>query len=117
MVGRVQTQFPKVTAKQVHATWTVMSEILWKWDKDQLKLAKALVEEYADDVNYLEVDEVEGIEQFCLGMKKITNPLTQKVVEVGINETCELHLCHNNRELTVLIPVKASQVICCDGRA
>jgi hypothetical protein len=108
MVGRVQTRFPKVTAKQIHAAWTVMSEILWKRDKDQLKSAKVLVEEYADDVDYFEMEEVEGIEQFCWGMKKIAQPLTGKVVEVGIDATCKLHLHHDDRELTMLIPVNTN---------
>jgi hypothetical protein len=51
-----------VTEKQA---WTVMSEIIWKQDKDQLKSAKVLVEEYGDDVDDPEVNVIEGIQQFC----------------------------------------------------
>ena len=39
MVGWVQGLFLNVTAKQIHAAWTRMSEVLWQWDKEQLKSA------------------------------------------------------------------------------
>jgi hypothetical protein len=45
MVGRVQALFPNVTAKQIHAAWVRMSEVLWKREKDQLKSAGLLLDE------------------------------------------------------------------------
>jgi hypothetical protein len=88
MVGKVQALFPNVTAKQIHAAWTEMSEVLWKRDKDQLKSAGLLLDELRDDVDVFEIDAVEGVEQLCWGMKKIAGPLKGKVVEVAVDATC-----------------------------
>ena len=37
--------YPSITANQVHAAWTTMSETLWKRDKEQLPSVKLLLGE------------------------------------------------------------------------
>jgi len=89
---KVQSMFPSVTATQVHTAWTMMSEILWKRDQLQLPSVTILLKENNEDVEVFDIPIVEGIEQLWWGMKKVALQLKGKVVEVGIDATCELHL-------------------------
>ena len=89
MVSRVQALFPNVTAKQIHAAWTRMSEVLWRRDKDQLKSAGLLLDELGDDVDVFEIEVAEGVEQVCWAMKKIAGRLKGKIVEIAIDATCQ----------------------------
>jgi DNA-directed RNA polymerase subunit N (RpoN/RPB10) len=102
MVGRVQALFPNVTAKQIHAAWTRMSEVLWRRDKDQLKSAGLLLDELGDDVDVFEIEAVEGVEQVCWGMKKIAGRLKGKIIEIAIDATCQYF---------VLIRILASLIV------
>jgi len=69
LVPQIQTSFPNVTAKQVHAAWTDMSET-------------------SDDVDVFDITVADGVEQLCWGMKKVANRLKGKVVEIGVDATC-----------------------------
>ena len=89
MVSRVQGLFLNVTAKQIHAAWTQMSEVLWQQDKEQLKSAMLLLDELGNEVDVFEIEAVEGVEQICWGMKKITRGLKGKIVEIAIDATCQ----------------------------
>ena len=89
MVGRIQGLFPNVTAKQIHAAWTQMSDVLWRQDNDQLKSASLLLDELGDDVDVFEIEAVEGVKQVCWGMKKIAGRLKGKIVEIAIDATCQ----------------------------
>ena len=89
MVSRVQGLFLNVTEKQIHAAWTQMSEVLWQWDKQQLKSAWLLLDELGNEVDVFEIKAVEGVEQICWGMKKIAGRLKGKIVEVAIDATCQ----------------------------
>ena len=42
---KVMAIYPSITANQVHAAWTTMSETLWKRDKEQLPSVKLLLGE------------------------------------------------------------------------
>jgi hypothetical protein len=65
-----------------------------KRDKDQLTSARKLLEEHEQDVDVFEIKGTEGVEQLCWGMKKIARQLLGKVVEIGIDATCEFYpLC------------------------
>ena len=89
MVGQVQGLFLNVTAKQIHAAWTWMSEVLWQQDKEQLKSAWLLLDELGNEVDVFEIKAVEGVEQICWGMKKIARRLKGKIVEIAIDATCQ----------------------------
>ncbi|KAJ7182106.1 hypothetical protein C8R46DRAFT_985238 [Mycena filopes] len=90
MVGQVQASFPRVTAAQIHAAWTTMSEVLWKRDKDQVKSGRMVLEEFTADAEVLDVPQEEGVEQMCWVMKKIEGRLRGKIVEIGFDATCKL---------------------------
>ncbi|KAF7966149.1 hypothetical protein HWV62_39928 [Athelia sp. TMB] len=87
---KVQAAYPQVTGKQVHYAWTEMSETLWRRGDMQLPSAKILLGEYPEDVDVFNIPVAEGVEQLCWGMKKISERLRGKVVEIGIDATCEL---------------------------
>ena len=86
---KVLLTYPSVTANQVHAAWTTMSETLWKRDKDQLLSVKVLLGELKDDAAVLDLPRMDGVEQVAWVMKKVVAPLRGKIVEVGIDATCE----------------------------
>jgi hypothetical protein len=65
-----------------------MSEILWKRDDLQLPSAEILLWEYSDKVNMFDLPKVDGMEQLTWGMKKVSDWLRGRVVEVGIDATC-----------------------------
>lgn len=89
LVPRIRRLFPNVTSKQVHATWSQMSQILWKKDENQLTSAKLLLEEFAEDVDIFNIEEVDGVEQVCWGIKRIAKSLCGNVVEIALDATCE----------------------------
>lgn len=81
--------YPSITANQVHAAWTTMSETLWKREKEQLPSVKLLLGELKDDVAVLDLPGMEGVEQIAWVMKKIVSQLHGKIVEIGIDATCK----------------------------
>jgi hypothetical protein len=89
LVPKIQSLYPNVSANQVHTAWTKMSKTLWRKDEQQLPSAEKLLAECPDDVDVFEVPKVDGIEQLCWGMKWISNQLKEKVVEIGLDVTCE----------------------------
>ncbi|KAJ7577202.1 hypothetical protein C8J56DRAFT_899287 [Mycena floridula] len=76
LVGQIQTQFPNVTAAQIHTTWSKMSETVWKRDPNQLLSAQTLLREFPEDVDLFE----EGVP---------TEGLRGKVVEIGLDATSQ----------------------------
>jgi hypothetical protein len=86
---KVQAAYPAVTANQVHKAWTTMSEILWKRDTEQLPSATALLNEYGSEVDVLNIPSAEGVEQIAWVIKKIVELLRGKIVEIGIDATCQ----------------------------
>ncbi|KAJ7577209.1 hypothetical protein C8J56DRAFT_899293 [Mycena floridula] len=90
LVGQIQTQFPNVTAAQIHTTWSKMSETVWKRDPNQLLSAQTLLREFPEDVDlFEEVVPTEGIEQLCFGLKRVLEGLRGKVVEIGLDATSQ----------------------------
>jgi hypothetical protein len=102
LVGRIQEQYPIVTANQIHAAWTTMSEVMWKRDKDQLASAKLLLSELHNDIDVFDIEVDEGVQQVCWGMKKIANLLKGKVVEIAIDATCQSNPHHCRPSLTTV---------------
>jgi hypothetical protein len=86
---KVLLTHPTVTAKQVHTAWTTMSKALWKRGNEQVTSVKALLGEYKDDTAILDLPGMEGVEQVAWVMKKNVLPLRGKIVEIGIDATCE----------------------------
>jgi hypothetical protein len=86
---KVLLTYPTVTAQQVHTAWTTMSETLWKWGNEQVVSVKALLGEHKDNVAMLDLPGMEGVEQVAWVMKNIVLPLQGKIVEIGIDATCE----------------------------
>ncbi|KAG0693922.1 hypothetical protein DFH29DRAFT_815867 [Suillus ampliporus] len=85
LAPKIQALYPHITASQVHFAWTKMSEILWKKDLDQLTSAKMLLDEFDRDIEVFDVEMADGVEQLCWAMKKITQRLEGKVVEIGLD--------------------------------
>jgi hypothetical protein len=86
---KVLAIYPSITATQVHTAWTTMSETLWKRDREQLPSVKLILGELKDDVAILGLPEMDGVEQVAWVMKKVVLQLQGKVVEIGIDATCE----------------------------
>ncbi|KAJ7577132.1 hypothetical protein C8J56DRAFT_1007246 [Mycena floridula] len=83
LVGQIQTQFPNVTAAQIHTTWSKMSETVWKRDPNQLLSAQTLLREFPEDVDlFEEVVPTEGIEQLCFGLKRVLEGLRGKLYSI-----------------------------------
>jgi hypothetical protein len=75
---------------QIHAAWRKLSQQYWHRDNMQLPSAKKLLAEYRDDVDiFVPVGVPEGVEMLAWGMKQITEPLQGKVVEIGMDATCQ----------------------------
>jgi hypothetical protein len=55
----------------------------------QLPSATLLLEEFPDDVEVFDTRAEVGVEQLAWGMKKILAGLKGKVVEIGVDATCE----------------------------
>ncbi|KAL0945140.1 hypothetical protein HGRIS_004293 [Hohenbuehelia grisea] len=87
IVAKIQMAYPNVTPKQIHSAWTVMSEALWKRDRDQMESARQLLAELGDEAEVFDVAIAEGVEQLCWGMKKIGTTLQGKVAEIGMDAT------------------------------
>jgi len=99
MVSKVQASFPAVTATQVHSAWSVMSETLWKRDDLQLPSAEILLREYSGEAEVFNLAKVDGVEQLAWGVKRVSDRLRGKVVEVGIDATCMLSgFCMSSRD-------------------
>ncbi|KAF8226693.1 hypothetical protein L208DRAFT_1300477, partial [Tricholoma matsutake] len=88
MVPKVQSLFPEVTSAQIYSTWTTMSETLWKRDVQQLWSAEILLQGYSSEVDVFGLPKADGVEQLAWGVKKVSDKLQEKVVEVGIDATC-----------------------------
>ena len=101
LVLKIQTAQPSVTAKQIHAAWTGMSETLWKRDQYQLPSAKMLLNAYPEDVDLFDVPAVDGVEQLCWGMKKVMGLLKGAVVEIGIDATCAYRIAPNKGSVQI----------------
>jgi hypothetical protein len=86
---KVLQAYPSITANQVHTAWTTMSETLWKRSKDQLPSVKLLLRELESDVALLDLPGMEGVEQVAWVLKGVVSPLQGKIVEIGIDATCE----------------------------
>jgi len=90
MTSKIQSHYPKVTTKQIHAAWRELSQAYWRRDDAQLLSAKKLLAEFGDDVDIFEpADLPEGVEMLAWGMKQIAGPLRGKVAEIGMDATCE----------------------------
>ncbi|KAJ7712298.1 hypothetical protein B0H16DRAFT_1437028 [Mycena metata] len=95
MVGKVQAEYPTVTAAQIHRAWMEMSEAFWRRDNLQLPSAAKLLDEHGDDVDvFTPTDVPEGVEMLCWGMKKIAGPLKGKIIEVGVDATYNTNSKH-----------------------
>ena len=66
-----------------------MSETLWKRDREQLPSIKLLLTELKDDIAVLGLPGMDSVEQVTWVMKKIVLQLQGKIVEIGIDATCE----------------------------
>ena len=90
MATKIQSIYPQVTKMQIGAAWRELSQQYWHRDKMQLPSAKKLLAEYGDDVDIFEpVGVPEGVEMLAWGMKWIAEPLRGKVIEIGMDATCE----------------------------
>lgn len=94
MATKIQSIHPHITTNQINAAWREKSKTHWLRDEKQLPSAQKLLAEYGDDVDIFEpIDIPDGVEMLAWGMKRIAKPLKGKVVEIGMDATCELYLC------------------------
>jgi len=90
MATKIQSVYPQVTTKQIHAAWRGLSQEYWRRDDIQLISAKKLLAEYGDAVDIFDLVGVpDGVEILAWGMKRIAETLRGKIVEIGIDATCE----------------------------
>jgi hypothetical protein len=90
MVTKIRSNFPNVTPQQVHNHWTKLSQPFWRRDDDQLASAEILLREFDGDVILFEpVDVPDGVEILCWSMKRIVKIIEGKVVEIGLDATCQ----------------------------
>ena len=81
--------YPTITATQVHTDWKLMSETLWKRSRDQLPSVRLLLEELQSNVAILDLPGMDGVDQVMWVMKSILGLLQGKIVEIGMDTTCE----------------------------
>jgi hypothetical protein len=94
MAMKIQSIHPHITTSQIRAAWREQSKMHWLRDEQQLPSARKLLAEYVDDIDIFEpVDIPDGVEMLAWGMKRIAKPLKGKVVEIGMDATCELYRC------------------------
>jgi hypothetical protein len=105
LVPRIQALYLGVSADQIHAAWSKMSKTLWKKDELWLPSAEKLLSEYLDDVDIFNVPKVDGVEQLCWGMKRISHWLKGKVVEIGVDATC-VYLFTGGKALVLIYYVR-----------
>lgn len=90
MASKIQSLYPQVTTKQIHAAWRELSQSFWRRDDNQLTSAQKLLAEYGDDVDIFEPDSLpDCVEMLAWGMKRIAESLQGKVVEIGMDATCK----------------------------
>jgi len=90
MASKIQSLYPQVTTKQIHAAWRELSQSFWRCDDNQWTSAQKLLAEYGDDVDIFEPDSLpDCVEMLAWGMKRIAESLQGKVVEIGMDATCK----------------------------
>lgn len=90
MATKIQATYPQITTSQIHSAWREFSETFWRREEAQLSSARTLLAEFSNNVDVFEpVGVPEGVEILAWGMKQIAEPLRGKVVEIGIDATCE----------------------------
>ena len=63
LVTTIQQQRDNITASQIYSAWAKMSKTIWKQCPEQLSSARALLDEYPDDVKeFKEITPPEGVE-------------------------------------------------------
>jgi len=109
---KVQITHLSVTASQIYRAWTMMSEILWKRDLNQLTSVHTLLGEFDDDVDILRLLAIEGAIQVAWVMKDIVGLLQGKIVEVG----CWMHARRKFYDARTSDPERAHAAIAWIGR-
>ena len=90
MASKIQSLYPKVMMKQIHAAWRELGQVYWHCDDAQLLSAKKLLTEFEDEIDIFEpIGMPEWVEMLAWGMKKIAGPLRGKIAEIGMDATCE----------------------------
>lgn len=93
MVSKVQSSYPQVTAAQVHTAWRELSKVHWLRDKEQIPSASKLLNEFGHNVDIFEPSNIpEGVEMVAWGMKRIGCLLKGRILEIGLDATCESEL-------------------------
>ena len=91
ITGKIQSQYPHVTKKQITTVWTKFAQSSWKRNpKDQMDSAWQLLKEFSEEVDVFEVDGEKGVDQLVWGMRMIAAKIGTSLVEVGLGATCKL---------------------------
>ncbi len=90
MASKVRAAYPQVSAAQIYNAWREHSQTHWRQATLQLPSARKLLIEFGDEIDIFEPTDIpEGVEILAWGMKKIAEPLKGKVLEIGMDATCE----------------------------
>ena len=64
IIGKIQSQYQHVTAKQITTVWTKFAQGSWKQNpQDQMDSARQLLQEFSEEVDVFKVDVEKGIDQ------------------------------------------------------
>ena len=111
MASNVRVAHPQVSAAQIYNAWREHSQTHWRRDVLQLPSARKLLVEFGNEVDVFEpIDVPEGVEILAWGMKKIAESLNGKVLEIGMDATCEYNLKPMDISLTIeqIIPIRST---------
>jgi len=90
MATKIQATYPHIMTGQISSAWRELSETYWRREDAQLPSAMTFLAKCNEDVDiFKSVGVPEGVEILAWGMKRIAEPLRGKVVEIGIDATCE----------------------------
>ena len=90
MITKIQAAYPHITTGQINSAWRELSKTYWRREDAQLPSAMTLLAKFNEDVDIFKpVGIPDSVEILAWGMKRIAEPLRGKVVEIGIDATCE----------------------------
>jgi hypothetical protein len=62
---------------------------MWKQAENQMDSTQMLLQEMEDEADILQIETVEGVTALAWGLRKVALHLSDQVVEVAIDATCE----------------------------
>jgi hypothetical protein len=89
IASQLAETFPDLTQAQVYAAWSRLSETYWKKDEDPFISASQLLREDVRGVDLWDLQVPDGVTAIAWGCRRISNKIGAKVLEIGLDATCE----------------------------